>query len=64
MEGDARHGVPRGIRPVVVVAVVALARVSSAYKTGVSGSGAATANTTSEKSAQSAARRLLLLQPA
>ena len=50
-----------GIRPVVAAAVAALAFISSAYKAGVSGSATATANATSEKSAQSAARRLLLL---
>jgi hypothetical protein len=46
---------------VVAAAVAALAFISSAYKTGVSGIATATANATSEKSAQSAARRLLLL---
>ena len=55
------RGAKSGIRPVVVAAVAALAFVSSAYKTGASGSATATANATSEKSAQSAARRLLLL---
>ena len=55
------QGAKSGTRPVVVAAITALAVVSSAYKTGASGSATATANATSEKSAQSAARRLLLL---